>query len=283
VSELHEYLALYGRRALLLRGKRPMSAGWQHGQTSHQREKLLREHPSANVGVLTGDGLAVIDEDPRRAGDKARVELEAQYGSLPDTYRVLTGGGGVHYYLRALISLRSFELAPGLEVKGDGSQVVAPPSVHPDTGRLYVPDPSGPPFGMFAELPSWIALGPPDARPRSSARPPKLAEADVLLRIPAATYVHALAGRSQTRNGRVQCPFHKGGQERHPDVVLDGVLWCCWACPAPPGKRALGGGIYTFGALLWGYPLPLRDVSFLTVQDRLLDAMTAYLAGRRSV
>ncbi len=90
------------------------------------------EHwPTANVGVLTGarSGLLVIDVDPRHGGDEALFRLEQEHGPLPLTVEAFTGGGGRHlYFQHPGGELRSFELAPGLEVKADGSFVVAPPS-----------------------------------------------------------------------------------------------------------------------------------------------------------
>jgi hypothetical protein len=87
--------------------------------------------PAANVGILTGErsGLVVLDVDPRHGGDDALYELEREHGPLPVTVEATTGGGGRHIYFKHPGGkLRSFELAPGLELKADGSFVVAPPS-----------------------------------------------------------------------------------------------------------------------------------------------------------
>lgn len=93
-----------------------------------------------------------------------------------------------------------------------------------------------------------------------------------------AVYVTALTGRIPDRHGFVRCPFHAGGAERTPSLRLYGTTWTFFACPPPLGAgcRRLGGTAYTFGAVLWDYPLPLRGPSFLTVQDRLTDALLAY-------
>jgi hypothetical protein len=87
--------------------------------------------PHANVGIATGErsGLVVLDVDPRHGGDHELAALEAEFGKLPDTVTVVTGGGGAHLYFKhpgGMIA--SLDVAPGLELKADGSFVVAPPS-----------------------------------------------------------------------------------------------------------------------------------------------------------
>ena len=100
-----------------------------------------RRWPAANVAIATGtlSGVAVLDIDPRNGGDESLRDLEARYGPLPDTPTVLTGGGGQHYYFAIPkgMTVRSRRLAPGVDLKGEGGYVVAPPSVHP-SGQRYV-------------------------------------------------------------------------------------------------------------------------------------------------
>ena len=94
--------------------------------------------PDANVGVATGRGLVVIDVDPRSGGDDSMVDLRGQLGELPDTVEVLTGGGGRHVYLSTPVEVRNSAgvLGPGIDVRGEGGYVVAPPSGHA-SGRSY--------------------------------------------------------------------------------------------------------------------------------------------------
>lgn len=94
--------------------------------------------PDANVGIATGGGLVVIDVDPRSGGDDGMVDLRARLGALPDTVEALTGGGGRHVYLSTTVEVRNSAgvLAPGVDVRGEGGYVVAPPSTHA-SGRTY--------------------------------------------------------------------------------------------------------------------------------------------------
>jgi hypothetical protein len=90
--------------------------------------------PSWSVAIPTGSvsGLIVLDIDPRHGGEESLAELQRECGPLPDTVECQTGGGGRHLYFQAPnrpVGCR-INLKPGLDLKGDGGYVVAPPSVH---------------------------------------------------------------------------------------------------------------------------------------------------------
>jgi Bifunctional DNA primase/polymerase, N-terminal/Primase C terminal 1 (PriCT-1) len=95
--------------------------------------------PNANIGIATGD-VVVIDIDPRHGGDAALARLEEKHGKFPPTRRVRTGGGGLHIYLSAppnvTIKNSTGQLGDGLDVRGHGGYVVAPPSKHV-SGKEY--------------------------------------------------------------------------------------------------------------------------------------------------
>lgn len=125
-------------------GKHPRLASWPTAATSDvgQIRHWWRTWPSANIGIVTGTELpggsylAVVDLDPRNDGDSSLADLEAEHGALPEGARVVTGGGGWHFYFTTPEPVRSCDLAPGLELKARGKYVVAPPSLHP-SGRRY--------------------------------------------------------------------------------------------------------------------------------------------------
>lgn len=99
--------------------------------------------PTANIGIPTGraSGHFVLDVDGHQ-GNKSLAELEKKHGSLPTTLEAVTGGGGRHLYFalrtEEMVPSSVSKLAPGLDVRGEGGYVVAPPSIHPDTRRTYV-------------------------------------------------------------------------------------------------------------------------------------------------
>ncbi|MDT7944577.1 MAG: bifunctional DNA primase/polymerase [Dehalococcoidia bacterium] len=123
-------------------GKEPLTAhGFRDATTDPEAiAEWWRRWPEANVAIATGSpsGVVVLDVDPRNGGDESLRDLEARHGPLPDTPSVITGGGGQHYYfaLPPGATIRTRKVAPGLDLKGAGGYVVAPPSVHP-SGQRY--------------------------------------------------------------------------------------------------------------------------------------------------
>jgi hypothetical protein len=74
----------------------------------------------------------VVDIDPRNGGQFDRA-------LMTPTATVATGGGGWHLYYRhpGGPTLPALTGAAGIDIKGDGGYVAAPPSVHPGTGKPY--------------------------------------------------------------------------------------------------------------------------------------------------
>lgn len=102
-------------------------------------------HPDSNIGIATGavsGGLVVIDLDRHEEkgvnGYEALKEWQRENGDLPDTWMSVTGSGGYHWIYRdaAGHGCRT-GLYEGIDVRGDGGYIVAPPSIHPDTGKRY--------------------------------------------------------------------------------------------------------------------------------------------------
>lgn len=140
-------------------GKKPAVRAWPTwAATPESVRRYWAVTPDANVGIRTGGGLVVLDVDPRAGGHDLLADLENEHGPLPPTVEVLTGGGGRHLYFRGPADFPSFDVGAGLEVKARGRQVVAPPSVHPDTGAPYAwREGRGPGQIARADLPGWLA------------------------------------------------------------------------------------------------------------------------------
>ena len=126
------------------RGKRPLVV-WrefqQRSATADEIDRWYRHWPDANVGIVTGQvsGIVVVDIDAGHGGAESVARAEDLHGPLPVTVEAATGGGGRHlYYAHAGVAVANrVALRPGIDVRGDGGCVVAPPSVHP-SGRCYV-------------------------------------------------------------------------------------------------------------------------------------------------
>lgn len=116
-----------------------------------------------NIGITTGaaSGVIVLDIDPRHEGDLALAELERQFGALPATWRFLTGGGGEHILFRhpgGTVRNSVGALGRGIDVRGDGGYIVAPPSRH-ICGRNYAISVDHHPDELpLADIPAWLKL-----------------------------------------------------------------------------------------------------------------------------
>ena len=118
-------------------GKHPIFKGGFHIATedASQIRKWWSRHPYANIGLRTGNGLMVVDPD----GPEGLATLEALvagHGPLPLTAHVKTSRGW-HFYFSVPETLKiPCSSKDGLDVRGDGGYVVAPPSVHV-SGHTY--------------------------------------------------------------------------------------------------------------------------------------------------
>ncbi|MFN8858771.1 MAG: bifunctional DNA primase/polymerase [Gemmatimonadaceae bacterium] len=117
--------------------KTPLTAHGSHDATRDPARILASwdAHPRANVGIATGYGLLVIDFDRPDAAD----ELTDRYGPRPATWTTITPKGR-HEYFRVpdglALSNSGSRLLPGVDTRGHGGYVVAPPS-QLDTGGTY--------------------------------------------------------------------------------------------------------------------------------------------------
>jgi Bifunctional DNA primase/polymerase, N-terminal/AAA domain len=161
--------AHHGLRVLPIKPgeKRPPMPAWQDAATTNPERinswwsGLYAGH---GVGIATGHGVFVLDVDisDGKAGDETLRALEDSYGPLTDTVRVITGSGGAHIYYRYPegIEIRNDagrKLGPGLDIRGTGGQVVAPPTLHPTSGQQYAwEDGCGLDDIEIAEAPDWL-------------------------------------------------------------------------------------------------------------------------------
>jgi hypothetical protein len=155
-----------GFRVLPLRvgGKEPLIKDWPNKATTDEAQirEWWRKWPNANIGIATGryrDGyFCVLDFDPRNGGD---WYADAPKSELPDTWVVHTARGGRHYYYKTAAPLRNAILEAGVDLKGEGGYVVAPPSILLDEkgeviGEYVWEMGSTPKEAEMAEVPSWV-------------------------------------------------------------------------------------------------------------------------------
>jgi hypothetical protein len=117
-----------------------------------------RSHPHANVGIRTGveSGLVVLDVDGE-AGRLAMRGLVAHHATFEALW-VRTGSGGWHAYFAhpgTAVPSSVGRLGEGLDVRGEGGYVVAPPSRHESHRRYrWIAAPAE--TSELPALPGWL-------------------------------------------------------------------------------------------------------------------------------
>jgi hypothetical protein len=110
-------------------GKHPrLRRGLTDASTDPRRiEMWWTRWPDANVGLRTGVVMDVADVDSAEGWHGLRHLMG---GSIPAGPQVRTGGGGWHFWFRPMGYGNRVRLVPGVDWRGSGGYVVAPPSRH---------------------------------------------------------------------------------------------------------------------------------------------------------
>lgn len=140
IAEALRYLSLgWSVIPLKEREKTPIVSSWKEYQTKRPDRSMVlswwARYPRANVGIVTGkiSDLVVVDADSQEGLDGlSRMGIESP--------AKVTTGKGAHFYFRRPENVdrvqNTVRSLPGVDIRGDGGYVVAPPSVHP-SGRIY--------------------------------------------------------------------------------------------------------------------------------------------------
>lgn len=121
-------------------GKHPVGTLAPHGVLDATDDLTVIDQwwaafPDANIGVATGrvSGLVVVDIDPDKGGEDSWTNLEDRFGTVDNTWWIETGSGGYHIYFDAQdleVRNSASQIGPGIDVRGEGGYVIAPPSRH---------------------------------------------------------------------------------------------------------------------------------------------------------
>lgn len=128
-------LAAAGWTLFPCKDKRPLTAhGLKDASADPEQIKAWwSDNPGAQIGLPTGKNVNafVLDVD-LPDGPASLAALEDEHGPLPRTWTARTGSGGEHRYFRLPegqeIRNSASKLAPGLDVRGEGGYVIAPPT-----------------------------------------------------------------------------------------------------------------------------------------------------------
>jgi hypothetical protein len=118
--------------------------------------------PAAGIGIPTGpvNNIWVMEADTPKGhavdGLASRKQLEATYGPLPDTFQVISPTGSLHDYWQwpddgTVIRNSTSKIAAGIDVRGVGGMVLAPPTLRPGVG-VYRVGKDVP----IAKAPAWL-------------------------------------------------------------------------------------------------------------------------------
>ena len=143
----------------LVRGKQPACERGCLAATVDEStiRQWWQSEPRYNIGVACGSlsGIFVVDVDSHEA-EAWLAKLETDHGKLPPTVEVITIRGR-HLYFRYpsehAVRNTTSRVAPGIDSRGQGGYVLAPPSIHP-SGRAYAWSVDS--ANAFAAAPQWL-------------------------------------------------------------------------------------------------------------------------------
>ena len=123
--------------------KRPAISDWVKFASTDVEviERWWSANPGCGVGIVTGkaSGMFVLDVDGEKGMSTLRRLEDNNELELPSTSMVRTGNGYHMYFAYPDFEIRNDShkrLGPGLDIRGEGGQVVAPPTIHP-SGQSY--------------------------------------------------------------------------------------------------------------------------------------------------
>jgi DNA polymerase I-like protein with 3'-5' exonuclease and polymerase domains len=138
-------------------------SGTKWGMTKDLKEIKhdFKHWPKAQIGLPTGkeNGFFVVEADTKEGHDVDGIagiaQLEAENTKLPPTLMARSPSGSLHYYFRhpgGNIEIRNSQssIAPGVDVRGDGGMVIAPPSRRHDGQYCWCN------ANAIAESPDWL-------------------------------------------------------------------------------------------------------------------------------
>jgi hypothetical protein len=138
LNDALRYLAMgWSVMPLRPRSKEPLLSSWTKYQTERasvtEATAWFAQTPDANLAIITGavSGLGIVDVDGEEGFTTlARLGLRSPVVSL-------TGKGRQLFFRHPGTKLsNAVRTLPGIDIRGDGGYVVAPPSVHPN-GKRY--------------------------------------------------------------------------------------------------------------------------------------------------
>lgn len=141
--------------------KHPVADAWQKAEplTAEQIDEAWSGwRESSNVGIATGSasGFFVLDVDPDNGGADSLKRLQNDYAPLDVACATETGSGGWHLLMKMPEDFEptnrrgGLKDYVGLDIRGTGGQIVAPPSVTPKGAYRWLKE------GEPGPAPEWL-------------------------------------------------------------------------------------------------------------------------------
>lgn len=158
-------------------GKHPRTLKGLKAATTNreQIQKWWSLWPAAGIGITTGKlesgkHLVVVDIDTKNNGTENWNNIVESHPKLPETAESITGSGGKHILFLSDIAVKNSVglIAPGIDVRGSGGYIVAPPSLH-KSGKCYAWELSSDLAEVpIAPIPDWLLslTGPKHSGPK---------------------------------------------------------------------------------------------------------------------
>ena len=152
---------LVGKNKKSYKAEKCSGTKWGKTKDPDEIKSDFKKWPKAGIGIPTGsgNGIWVLEADTKKGhgvdGLAALRELEAEHDPLPETLRAESPSGSLHHYFNRPdgvdIKNSTSEIAPGVDVRGEGGMVIAPPSIRADGAYRWVNE--GTPI---ADAPPWL-------------------------------------------------------------------------------------------------------------------------------
>lgn len=174
-AHIEKYIAVGWSFFRLPYGKKEAAEGWKQFQTEHPNDsdiEAILGNGQCNLAIVTGaiSGLVAVDCDTLEAENALREHLDGRQ-------LINVTGRGTQYLFNHPGGKvpNKVGLIPGLDLRGDGGYIVAPPSKHP-SGKVYEWSCDFDDFGTYPlpDLPDWILdlMQPPVTAQKQAAAAP---------------------------------------------------------------------------------------------------------------
>jgi Bifunctional DNA primase/polymerase, N-terminal/Primase C terminal 2 (PriCT-2) len=142
-------------------GKYSNGKRWGATKVPAEIKRDFKKWPNAAICIPCGieNGIFVVEADTKEGHDVdgiANLQTLINANSpLPETRMARSPSGSIHYYFtypdKGLVRNSAGILAPGVDVRGEGGMVVAPPSIKPGVGQYEWLNKAG-----FKHAPPWL-------------------------------------------------------------------------------------------------------------------------------